>query len=195
MDTVMPGYTERVADLERGESLPLEELRGETRSETLEGPSDLSPGEGATSNASSEDQFHAEFHRERRDFDGGADALWSLYAKRAKTHDEARFESLTGNMDGAMLFAGLISAFLAPFLIESIHRLKSDPAQESVYYQKQSLAILAQISQQIASINPQGPIPHPPSLSYAPYKPSSSDIRVNNYWLVSLVCSLSAALL
>ncbi|KAI9456390.1 hypothetical protein BJY52DRAFT_564156 [Lactarius psammicola] len=98
-------------------------------------------------------------------------------------------------MDGAMLFAGLISAFLAPFLIESIHRLKSDPAQESVYYQKQSLAILAQISQQIASINSQGPIPHPPSLSYAPYKPSSSDIRVNTYWLVSLVCSLSAALL
>jgi hypothetical protein len=41
---------------------------------------------------------------ERRDFDDGANALWSLYGKEAKTHDEARFVSLAADMDGVLLF-------------------------------------------------------------------------------------------
>ena len=40
----------------------------------------------------------------RRDFDDGANALWSLYGKEAKTHDEARFLSLAADMDGVLLF-------------------------------------------------------------------------------------------
>jgi hypothetical protein len=39
-----------------------------------------------------------------RDFDDGANALWSLYGKEAKTHDEARFVSLAADMDGVLLF-------------------------------------------------------------------------------------------
>jgi hypothetical protein len=40
----------------------------------------------------------------RRDFDDGANALWSLYGKEAKTHDDARFMSLAADMDGVLLF-------------------------------------------------------------------------------------------
>ncbi len=75
-----------------------------------------------------------------------------------------------------------------------MQNLQADPAQESAYYQQQSLAILVQISQQIASIAPQVSIPPPPS-PYSAIPPSSSDIRVNAFWLIGLVCSLSAALL
>ena len=42
--------------------------------------------------------------KERRDFDDGANALWSLYGKEAKTHDEARFKSVAKDMDGVLVF-------------------------------------------------------------------------------------------
>ena len=91
--------------------------------------------------------------------------------------------------------AGLFSAVLTSLLVQSIQALQPDPAQQSVYYQQQSLAMLAQISQQIASIAPQVSIPSVPPLSYLSSNPSSSDVLVNICWNVSLVCSLSAALL
>ena len=91
--------------------------------------------------------------------------------------------------------AGLFSAVLTSLLVQSIQALQPDPAQQSVYYQQQSLAMLDQISQQIASIAPQFSIPSTPPPPYLSHNPSSSDILVNICWNVSLVCSLSAALL
>ncbi|KAH9051800.1 hypothetical protein EDB87DRAFT_1547184, partial [Lactarius vividus] len=76
--------------------------------------------------------------------------------------------------------AGLFAAVLTSFLVDSLKNLQPDPAQQSVYYHQQSVAMLAQISQQIASI--------------APQVSPSSDILVNGFWLLGLVCSLSAAL-
>jgi hypothetical protein len=38
------------------------------------------------------------------DFDGSANALWSLYGKEAKTHDEARVHTLKDDMDGVLIF-------------------------------------------------------------------------------------------
>jgi hypothetical protein len=38
------------------------------------------------------------------DFDGSANALWSLYGKEAKRHDEARFQTLKRDMDGVLVF-------------------------------------------------------------------------------------------
>ena len=54
--------------------------------------------------------------------------------------------------------------------------------------------MLAQISQQIASITPQVSIPSTPPPPYPAFFPSQADIRVNAYWLIALVCCLSAAL-
>ena len=85
--------------------------------------------------------------------------------------------------------------------------------QQSAYYQQQSVAILAQISQQIAATDLQVPSPSiVPQIStpttvqqlsilsaspppYPAFEPLLSDIRVNAFWIVGLVCSLSAALL
>ncbi|KAF8270237.1 hypothetical protein EI94DRAFT_1723139, partial [Lactarius quietus] len=174
--------------------------------------------------------------QKERDFDDGANALWSLYGKGAKSHDEARFLSLAADMDGVLfLYAGLFSAVLTSFLVQSIQTLQLNPAdqsvyyqnqsayyqQQSAYYQQQSAAMLAQISQQLGSIALQASAssiaprfstpptaPHssvistaqlpsivPSSPPYPTFKPSFSDIRVNTFWLVALVCSLSAALL
>ena len=38
------------------------------------------------------------------DFDDSANALWSLHEKEAKSHDEARIQSLKDDMDGVLIF-------------------------------------------------------------------------------------------
>ncbi|KAH9058915.1 hypothetical protein EDB83DRAFT_2520662 [Lactarius deliciosus] len=134
------------------------------------------------------------------DFDDSANALWSLHKKEAKRHDEARIQSLKDDMDGVLIFAGLFSAALVSFIIDRIHDLQVDPAKQMVYYQQQNVAQLAQISDQISSIAlaiaPQARvIPSIPTPSYPRFIPTSSDVRISTFWFMSLVFSLSAALL
>ncbi|KAI9457258.1 hypothetical protein BJY52DRAFT_1120508, partial [Lactarius psammicola] len=129
------------------------------------------------------------------DFDDSANALWSLHMKEAKSHDKARIQSLKDDMDGVLIFAGLYSAALVSFITDKVHDLQVDPAQQMVYYQQQNVALLAQISQQVSSIAPQVSIPSTPPLPYPDFTPKSSDVRVNAFWFMSLVFSLSAALL
>lgn len=57
-----------------------------------------------TGNSSWESMSREGTQKERRDFDDGATALWSLYGKMAKTNDEARFLSLAGDMDAVGFF-------------------------------------------------------------------------------------------
>jgi hypothetical protein len=41
------------------------------------------------------------------DFDDSANALWSLYGKEAKSHDEARIQTLKEDMEGVLIFVRL----------------------------------------------------------------------------------------
>ncbi|KAH9027418.1 hypothetical protein EDB85DRAFT_1868377, partial [Lactarius pseudohatsudake] len=134
------------------------------------------------------------------DFDDSANALWSLHMKEAKSHDEARIQSLKDDMDGVLIFAGLFSAALVSFITDKVHDLQVDPAQQTAYYQQQNVALLAQISNQVSSIAlaiaPQASvIPSIQTPIYPSFTPTSSDVRVNTFWFMSLVFSLSAALL
>jgi hypothetical protein len=58
---------------------------------------------GSTHSLKGWDQSEAE----HRDFDDGANALWSLYGKEAKTHDEARIQRLAADMDGIPTFVSI----------------------------------------------------------------------------------------
>ena len=73
-----------------------------------------------------------------------------------------------------------------------IQDLKINPADQSVYYQNQSVQMLAQL---LASGSGQIPTNFTPPSPYPTFHPSASDRRVNIFWIISLVCSLSAALL
>ncbi|KAI9439398.1 hypothetical protein BJY52DRAFT_532751 [Lactarius psammicola] len=190
----MTRNTRRIGDLEQREQLSLDELEKETTLETLERCLEPNPGLSEGNNSYSGGPFKSAADNERGDFDDGANALWSLYGKEAQAHDEALFQSLSADMDGVPTFAGLFAAVLTSFLIDSLQNLQPDPAQQSVYYHQQSVAMLAQISQQIASIAPQVSVPSTPPPPYPAFHPSVTDIRVNAYWLIGLVCSLSAAL-
>ena len=89
--------------------------------------------------------------------------------------------------------AGLFSAALTAFIIDRCQNLQQNPAQQSALYQKQSVELLNQISYQLSSLGAQ--FPSNLSLPEPTLRPSRSDIRVNIYWFISLVSSLSAALL
>ncbi|KAH8984554.1 hypothetical protein EDB86DRAFT_142192 [Lactarius hatsudake] len=128
------------------------------------------------------------------DFDDNANALWSLHVKEAMSHDEARIQSLKDDMDGVLIFAGLFSAALTSFLVDKIHDLQPDPAQQMVFYQQQNVLLLSQISQQVSALTPQVSISFAPLPTYV-FDLNPSDVRVNVFWFMSLVFSISAALL
>ena len=91
------------------------------------------------------------------------------------------------------LQAGLFSGTLTAFIIDRYQNLQQNPAQQSAFLLQQSTVLLNQISHQLSSLGAQ----FPANLSLPGYtlQASASDVRVNTYWFMSLVCSLSAALL
>ena len=91
--------------------------------------------------------------------------------------------------------AGLFSAALTSFVVDSKQNLQANPTDKMVYYLEQHSTILSQISQQIASIAPQVSIPSTPPPPFPAFSPSLSDIRINAFWFMALTFSLSAALL
>lgn len=90
--------------------------------------------------------------------------------------------------------AGLYSAVLTGFITESQKNLTVNPTNEIAFYAQQAVVLLAQISAQLAASG--SPVPStvlfPPA--FPKFHPANSDVRVNIYWFMSLVFSLSAAL-
>jgi hypothetical protein len=98
---------------------------------------------------------------------------------------------LTPFLSQAGLFSGVLTAFVVP----QLQNLQVNPTIQSVYYQNQSVQMLDRISQQLASAGSQISTNLTPPSPYPTFHASASDRRVNIFWLISLVCSLSAALL
>jgi hypothetical protein len=55
------------------------------------------------------------------DFDGSANALWTLYGKEAKSYDDARINTLKDDMDGVLIF-------VRPYLIHTYCELSHTDA-------------------------------------------------------------------
>ena len=102
-------------------------------------------------------------------------------------------------MDLVMLMhgpqAGLFSAVLTAFVLDSKQDLKPSPADETVYYLQQHSTILYQISVQLSSIAPQVSIPSTQPPPFPPFSPLASDVHINVFWFMALAFSLIAALL
>ncbi|KAH9061783.1 hypothetical protein EDB83DRAFT_2604623 [Lactarius deliciosus] len=151
----MSRLTRRRSDPEQGEQLP---LGGEPQSETPVRHLDPSA-------------YLVSLDGEHKDFDDGANALWSLYGKEAQAHDEALFKGILAEMDGVPTFAGLFAAVLTSFLVDSLKNLQPGScASIRVLSAAIRSRMLAQISQQIASIAPQGlgPLYSPTTLPSIP---------------------------
>ncbi|KAI0062750.1 hypothetical protein BV25DRAFT_1803429, partial [Artomyces pyxidatus] len=116
--------------------------------------------------------------------------FWQMYLAESKEEDKNLVENITTHTNGVLVFTGLFGAIVAAFIIESYKQLQPDSGSMTV-------TLLAQISQQIADSS-NGT--HPPTLSplinvhSASFRPTPSAVRVNAFWFLSLLLSLSCAL-
>ncbi|KAF7368669.1 hypothetical protein MVEN_00191200 [Mycena venus] len=111
--------------------------------------------------------------------------LWAIYVAEAEKYDKRLVESWKGDMDGLLIFSGLFSASLTAFLVESYTTLQPDPGVTNA-------ALLTQISRQLAGSLNGTTIPFEEPL---PFHPTTAALVCNILWFLSLVLSLTCALL
>ncbi|KAJ6611905.1 hypothetical protein B0H10DRAFT_338291 [Mycena sp. CBHHK59/15] len=111
--------------------------------------------------------------------------LWAVYISEAEKYDKALVESWRSDMDGMLIFAGLFSASLTAFLIESYKTLTPDSGDMTVL-------LLSQISQQLAASTNRTVFDVPAPTSF---KPPATSLVCNTLWFISLGLSLACALI
>ncbi|KAI0245968.1 hypothetical protein BJV78DRAFT_1136304, partial [Lactifluus subvellereus] len=118
--------------------------------------------------------------------------IFSVYLFQADKFDKEQSDSWKGDTEGILVFVGpstgLFSATVAGFIIESYKQLQPNSSDTTVL-------LLAQISQQLAALSSGNSISVPSGLPSQAFRPSASAVRVNTLWFLSLVLSLTCALL
>ncbi|KAF7291925.1 hypothetical protein MIND_01217900 [Mycena indigotica] len=133
----------------------------------------------------------------RRAEEAGAAKLWSVYVDEADRYDRSLVASWKSDMEAMLIFvripfvsvtfdvearkAGLFSASLTAFLIESYKTLVQDPGDATVELLQQIL---------IVSSNNSTSAPFIPQ----PFTPATSSLVCNALWFISLGLSLACAL-
>ncbi|KAJ6495527.1 hypothetical protein DFH09DRAFT_1376533 [Mycena vulgaris] len=111
--------------------------------------------------------------------------LWAVYISEAEKYDKALVEGWKSDMEGLLIFAGLFSASLTAFLVESYKSLTPDQGAITI-------AILAQISRQLDA----GANATSADLAILRgFHPTPSSLACNTFWFLSLGFSLSCALI
>ncbi|EEB99992.1 hypothetical protein MPER_00173, partial [Moniliophthora perniciosa FA553] len=106
---------------------------------------------------------------------------WEKVLKEVARHDEDMVKGWRDDIDTLLVFAGLFSAVVTAFAIESYQWLDEDPADTTV-------ALLTQLL--LVQVNGSQPVSFEPT----PFKPDASSIRINIFWFLSLIFSLTSAL-
>ncbi|KAI0261031.1 hypothetical protein BC834DRAFT_493519 [Gloeopeniophorella convolvens] len=115
-------------------------------------------------------------------------ALFSMYLGRAEEEDRRMIENWKGDADGILVFTGLFSASVATFLGNTYQKLQLNSQDASAFY-------LSRIYQQSASDNG-SQVSVPSTISDpATFSPSTTTVWINALWFLSLVISLTCALL
>ncbi|KAF9257536.1 hypothetical protein L218DRAFT_831049, partial [Marasmius fiardii PR-910] len=104
---------------------------------------------------------------------------WDVLMKIIDTRDDEMMKGYKEDIDTLLVFAGLFSAVVTAFTIESSKRLEEDP-------QNTAIMLLRQINHWQMTGQP---LPLPPRFS-----PSPSDVRINTFWFISLILALVYAL-
>ncbi|EIN11112.1 hypothetical protein PUNSTDRAFT_29631, partial [Punctularia strigosozonata HHB-11173 SS5] len=114
---------------------------------------------------------------------------WNYIHGRMKEHDKAMIEGHTGDIDSLLIFAGLFSAVLTAFLVETYSQLQIDTGQVTVQ-------ILLDISQQLHNVSEgQVALPTNATATINHFAPDPSVVVINCLWFLSLIAALCSALL
>ncbi|KAJ7726533.1 hypothetical protein B0H16DRAFT_1698022 [Mycena metata] len=119
------------------------------------------------------------------DDDAATSKVWAVYVSEAEKYDRSLVESWKSDMEGMLIFAGLFSASLTAFIIESYKTLNPDSGESTVQ-------LLAQISQQLAAAA-NGSTFHVPAPTHSP--PRTTSLVCNALWFISLGLSLACAMI
>ncbi|KAI9449975.1 hypothetical protein BJY52DRAFT_1126253, partial [Lactarius psammicola] len=123
---------------------------------------------------------------EKPTYSDSSGAIFSMYIDRAQTFDKENVDNWDGQANGILLFTGLFSSTVASFIAISYQNLQQDPNVTT-----QSL--LAQISQQLSNSTASGTTTGP-SIQTS-FAPAASVVFINSVWFLSLVLSLTCALM
>ncbi|KAJ7598435.1 hypothetical protein C8J56DRAFT_167100 [Mycena floridula] len=106
---------------------------------------------------------------------------WDNVMVAVNKYDDDMVKDWNNDIDTVLIFAGLFSAVVTAFVIESYQWLSEDPSDKTVQ-------ILSQLSKQLAGTT------NDTSLEgQTPFKVDSRSIRINCFWFLSLLLALSAA--
>ncbi|KAJ7455577.1 hypothetical protein FB451DRAFT_1516344 [Mycena latifolia] len=119
--------------------------------------------------------------------EAAAAKLWAVYVSEAEKYDKALVESWKSDMEGMLIFAkaGLFSASLTAFLIESYKTLNPDSGDITV-------KLLTQISLQLVASANGSTLQLP---EFTPFTPPAASLVCNAFWFISLGFSLTCALI
>ncbi|KAH9172720.1 hypothetical protein EDB89DRAFT_856612 [Lactarius sanguifluus] len=113
------------------------------------------------------------------------DKMWSIYLSESEKHDKDISDGWKDDANGVLVFTGLFSATVAAFIIESYKKLSPDSGDQTAF-------LLQQISQQLSGLS-NGTYVRPQN--YPTFSPSTSIVCVNAMWILSLIVSITCALL
>ncbi|KAN0140386.1 hypothetical protein V8E53_001595 [Lactarius tabidus] len=114
----------------------------------------------------------------------GSGPIFSLYLVMATEEDKKMAENWKDDADGILIFTGLFSAAVASLISVSIQDIQQNPQDTSNFY-------LANMYQSTINPNSSSSLPTSPP----PFTPPSYAVCVNALWFLSLVISLTCALL
>ncbi|KAH9074298.1 hypothetical protein EDB83DRAFT_1953023 [Lactarius deliciosus] len=114
-----------------------------------------------------------------------SDKTWLMYLSESEKYDKAISDGWKDDANGVLVFTGLFSATVAAFIIESYKKLSPDSGDQTAF-------LLQQISQQLSGLS-NGTYVGPQD--YPTFSPSTSIVCVNAMWILSLIVSITCALL
>ncbi|KAF9484146.1 hypothetical protein BDN70DRAFT_798223, partial [Pholiota conissans] len=101
--------------------------------------------------------------------------------------DTARCDAWKDEVQNLLIFAGLFSAVVTAFVIESYKSLQPDPSDAVV-------GLLFHIANSLNGSSAFPPSVDPASIS-SPFSKTSSSVRINIFWFLSLILSLTTVLI
>ncbi|KAI5889140.1 uncharacterized protein SCHCODRAFT_02511590 [Schizophyllum commune H4-8] len=125
-------------------------------------------------------------HTESEDFSHkppGADVALPNCATLVYKHDNSQCQSWRDEIESFMVFAGLFSAVLTAFIMESYKWLMVEPDDISADYLRQILALMSHVD--VTAVK---------TVSRSTPLPSDVMTRINGFWFSSLTLSLTSAL-
>jgi hypothetical protein len=110
--------------------------------------------------------------------------LWSMYLTEAAKEDDQMTKNWTKDTQGVLTFTGLFSSIIATFIAISLPQLSADSSAPTVLLLSQLVNITAETAGVSVTVPP-----------ITPFKAPAAIVRVNVMWCLSLILSLSCALL